>query len=435
MAHARRLVPRSNSERQVSARLLVFMALCAAPTLVPVAQGQSTLGGPIPNLTKIDQGRFANGEKFFDLVWVPDANGFGPIFTNRGCSSCHNSPVFGGSGSNQVILFGTLNSDGSFNDMASQGGPILQTGTIASLSPTKRTCFIPGEVLPSNATIISPRQTPPVFGAGLIDSIPDSTILANVTLEANSATDQALGIRGAANMVPDAVGNIRPGRFGFKAFLVSLLQFTSYAMTHDLSVTNPAFPIEDLPQGNAISPACDIAATHPNDESGPVGPTVLTSYFPALLAPPSPAPSTPATTAGAQVFQTIGCAQCHMPTLQTSPKATLPVDFPAPLGSGHAEPIAVLSNQTVALYSDLLLHDMGEELADGVPQGQATGSQWRTTPLWGVSHKIAFLHDGRTTSIDAAIEAHGGEASIVLQNYNSLSATDQANLLAFLESL
>lgn len=124
-----------------------------------------------------------------------------------------------------------------------------------------------------------------------------------------------------------------------------------------------------------------------------------------------------------------------MPALQTAAKASLVVDFPAPLGSGHAAASVALSNQTAGLYSALLIHDMGSELADGVPQGQAGGSQWRTTPLWGISHKIVYLHDGRTTSLDAAIDAHGGEATIVIQNYNALSPTDLANLLAFLNSL
>jgi CxxC motif-containing protein (DUF1111 family) len=402
---------------------------------VPAAHAQSTLGGPLPNLSSGEQARFANGVKFFDLVWVPDANGFGPVFTNRGCSSCHNIPVFGGSGTTQVTLFGTSNPDGSFNSLANQGGPILQPGTVATIAPTSKACTVPGEVLPSNATIVSPRQTPPVFGLGLIDSIPDATIEANATLEANSITDQAMGIHGVANMAPDDVGNIRPGRFGFKGFIVTLLQFTSFAMTHDLSVTNPEFPVEDLPQGNPIPAACDIAATHPNDVSGPVGPTVETSYFPMLLAPPIAAAPTATTQAGEQTFQTIGCAQCHITSLQTAAKASLSVDFPVPLGSGHSAGSVALSNQTAFLYSDLLLHQMGSELADGVPQGQATGSQWRTTPLWGLSHKTVYLHDGRTSDLGAAIEAHGGEATIVIENYNALSPADQANLLAFLESL
>jgi CxxC motif-containing protein (DUF1111 family) len=286
---------------------------------------------------------------------------------------------------------------------------------------------------------VSHRQTPPIYGDSFIDAIPDATILANQSFEASDPTDQSLGIHGVANMVPDMLGVIRPGRFGFKAFAVTLLQITSFAMTHDLSVTNLAYPVEDLPQGQPIPSGCDLATYHPNDPdfvSGRVASSRLTSYFPAYLAAPVPAPSTPTALLGQQTFVSIGCAQCHMPSLKTGPNFAVPLDYPAEIGgTGKSRVSAALSNQNANLYSDLLLHDMGLALADGVPEGQATGSQWRTTPLWGLSHKSFLLHDGRTGDIDTAIDAHGGESRVVIQNYNALSPTDKANLLEFLHSL
>jgi CxxC motif-containing protein (DUF1111 family) len=397
----------------------------------------------VPGATATEIQNYNAGIKFFGLVWVADDGfGFGPVYTARGCSTCHSNPNMGGSGSQQVIHFGTLNPDGSFNPMLSQGGPILQPNSIANLPGSDQVCSLPGEVLPASATIISPRQTPAVYGDGLIDAIPDATILANQAFEASNSTDQVLGIHGVANMVPDMLGNIRPGRFGYKGFIVSLMQFTSFAMTHDLSVTNLAYPVEDLPQGNPIPAGCmnsPYPTTKPNDPdlpSGRVAQTRLTSYLPAYLAPPVPAAPTAATQAGFQVFMNIGCANCHMVSMQTQANFAVPIDFPKAIGgSGKTLASKAISNKTATLYSDLLIHDMGPGLADGVTDGQATGSQWRTTPLWGVSHKALLLHNGSATTIDAAITAHGGEATAVTNAYNALSPTDEANLLSFLGSL
>jgi CxxC motif-containing protein (DUF1111 family) len=427
---------------QAVIRLTVLALLTFSSQILTSTQAQS-VGGAVPGSTAGEQQSYTAGVKFFGLVWVADGFGFGPAYTARGCSSCHDTPNMGGSGPNQVIHFGNLNPDGSFNPMVSQGGPILQPNSIASLPGPNKTCSMPGEVVPSNATIVSPRQTPALYGDSLIDAIPDATILANVTLEANSPTDQALGIHGTANMVPDMLGVSRPGRFGYKGFIVTLLQFTSFAMTHDLSVTNLAFPTEDLPQGNPIPVGCNPADfNNPNDPdlpSGRVASTRLTSYLPAYLAAPVPAVPTAATAAGAATFVSIGCAACHINSLKTGANFAVPLDYPASMGgTGQSRVSKAISNQTANLYSDLLLHDMGQGLADGVQDGQATGSQWRTTPLWGLSQKQFLLHDGRCTganAIDCAITAHGGESNIVINNYLTLSPTDEANLLAFLGSL
>jgi CxxC motif-containing protein (DUF1111 family) len=420
---------------------LVSVLAFAGQILTPTYA--QSVGGAIAGATGGEQQSYTAGVKFFGLVWVADGFGFGPVYTARGCSSCHDTPNMGGSGPNQVIHFGNLNPDGSFNPMISQGGPILQPNSIASLPGPNRTCSLPGEVVPSNATIVSPRQTPALYGDSLIDAVPDATILANASFEASNPTDQSLGVKGTANMVPDMQGNIRPGRFGYKGFIVTLLQFTSFAMTHDLSVTNLAYPTEDLPQGNPIPVGCNPADfNNPNDPdfpSGRVASTRLTSYLPAYLAAPVPAAPTATTQAGLQTFISIGCASCHTVSLQTGPNFAVPLDYPAAMGgTGQTRVSKAMSNQTIFLYSDLLIHDMGQGLADGVTDGQATGSQWRTTPLWGLSHKQFLLHDGRCTgpnAIDCSITAHGGESNTVINNYLLLSSSDEANLLAFLGSL
>jgi len=397
----------------------------------------------MPGASAGEQQSYSSGVKFFGLVWIADDGfGFGPVYTARGCSSCHLDPNMGGSGPNQLTKFGTTNPDGSFNPMTDQGGPILQPNSIASLPGANQTCSLAGEELPGSATIISHRQTPALYGVGLIDAIPDSTILGNQTLEASDPTDQVLGIHGVANMVPDMLGNIRPGRFGYKAFVVTLLQMTSFAMTHDLGVTNLAYPADELPQGNPIPPGCLNAIYTPNDPdlpSGRVASTRLTSYLPAYLAAPVPAALNSTTQAGLDTFTSTGCAQCHMISLKTGAGFAVPLDFPTGVGgTGQTRVSKALSNQAALLYSDLLLHDMGPGLADGMPEGQATGSQWRTTPLWGLSHKSFLLHDGRCTgpnAIQCAILAHGGEATEVVNSFMNLSPQDNANLIAFLNSL
>jgi CxxC motif-containing protein (DUF1111 family) len=429
---------------RVVMRIAVFVSLVLISGQMLVPTQAQTVGGLLPGASAGEQQSYTSGVKFFGLVWVADDGfGFGPVYTARGCSTCHSTPNMGGSGPNQVTHFGTLNADGSFNPLMNEGGPILQPNSIANLPGANQTCKLAGEVLPADATLVSPRQTPALYGDSLIDAIPDATILANASFEAGNATDQALGIHGTANMVPDMLGVVRPGRFGYKAFVVTLMQFTSFAMTHDLSVTNLAYPIEDLPQGNPIPPGClNAAYVNPNDPdfpSGRVAQSRLTSYLPAYLAAPVPAPLNATTQAGLQVFTNIGCAACHMNTLQTGANFAVPLDYPKGIGgTGQTRVSKVLSNQTALLYSDLLIHDMGQGLSDGITEGQASGSQWRTTPLWGLSHKQFLLHDGRctgTNAIDCAISAHGGESNAVIDAYEALSPTDEANLLAFLGSL
>jgi CxxC motif-containing protein (DUF1111 family) len=251
----------------------------------------------------------------------------------------------------------------------------------------------------------------------LINSINDNAILAN-------AVDMGDGIHGTANMVSDEHGVVHVGHFGRKAQFVDLIQVASQAFTHDLGITNPLVPNEDLPQGQPIPPGCAVAA-EPNDADG--SQMMAAFHYLEYLAPSTPGAGN---SNGQAVFTSIGCAKCHIPSYTTDPMVTVALDL-----NGNTILSKALSNQTVTLYSDLLLHDMGPGLADNIPLGQATGSQWKTTPLWGLSLRTAYLHDGRTTDLTSAIQAHAGEASIVIQNFNALSPSDQADLLTFLKSL
>jgi CxxC motif-containing protein (DUF1111 family) len=385
---------------------------------------------------------FQGGQALFDLLWKPAGDGFGPLYTEPGCSQCHSTPVPGGSGSFQDTRFGKLNSDGSFNTLANEGGPVLHINSVGAQAVSSfqhlDNCILPVNTIPTDATIVSLRQTPPVFGDGFIDAIPDSTIIANETFQANDPVSQELGIHGVPNMVVDLAGNLRTGRFGWKAQQPTLLGFSGEAELIELGISDPELPNENQPIVGTIPPSCEVARTEPNDPAGTSNLTVNFAAFSAFLAPPAPAAPTAETIAGQATFVSIGCADCHIPSMQTQANFLVPRDYPAPLGSGTVDNAVVLSNQTANVFSDLLIHDMGPALNDSIPQGQASGSQWRTTPLWGLSHKVFLIHDGRCTgpnAIQCAIEAHGGEAAKVETSFVGLTPTQQADLIAFLNSL
>lgn len=385
-------------------------------------KAQSTLGGPIPGLTSGQMTHFTIGQTQFNFPWDP-VHGLGPVFTQDKCNLCHiktatAGPVSGGfNGSSQFFntLFGTLNSDGSFNPLTNEGGPLLQKLTVQKFITG---CPLPGEIVPFDATIVAKHMPPPLFGDGLIDSIDDNAILANVG-------SKGMGINSVANMVADYTGVTRVGRFGLKAQFASLMQITAEAFGHDIGITNPISTQEDLPQGKPYPLSC-VRRSELNDPLG--AETVQIFDFLVYLAPVTPGAGN---SNGQALFSTVGCALCHNPTYSTDPAVKIPSDL-----AGHFNgPITALSGQTVNLYSDLLLHDMGPALSDKIPQGLASGSQWRTAPLWGLSQRTVFLHDGRAKDLNTAIQDHGGEATEVIQTFNALSPSDQADLIAFISSL
>ncbi len=414
-----------------------LLAVLLWPTSPTVHAQTSTLGSPLPGLTSDQTTLFNNGLKTFDIKWDP-FKGLGPVFTQAACFTCHGGGVSsptGIPGQSSVVRgtrYGKFNSDGTFNYLdgtgtfaENEGGPVLHSQTVAQFVNKLPHCHIPGEVVPSDATVVNQIRSPQLFGLGLIDSIPESAILAN-------AVNQGMGIQGAPNMVPDQSGNLHVGRFGQKASVPNLLFFTLFAMFNELGITSPTFPNEHLPQGiGPIPVSCESDVNVPQDPNG--ANSVSIYHFEVFLAPQTPQSLTAAAQVGKTMFETIGCNLCHVEQMQTDPNATVFTD----LNGGNLGPVAALDNQTVGLYSDLLLHDMGPGLSGGIPLGQASLTQWRTAPLWGLSSRrtFGFLHDGRTTSVDLAIRAHGGEASQVISNYSALSSVNRSDLLAFLNSL
>jgi CxxC motif-containing protein (DUF1111 family) len=268
-----------------------------------------------------------------------------------------------------------------------------------------------------------------VFGDGLIENIDDATILANAA--ANSQQKQQLGISGHANFTPGPNRSGNTGtitKFGWKAQNPSLLMFAGEAYAVEVGVTNELFTTKRPSPGEILPASCKITAT-PDDTSNPTlaGVQVLSDIeefaaFMRDLAPPTPAPPTPQTLQGQQVFNQIGCALCHTPSMTTAKSSEL----------------AALSQVQANLFSDLIVHHMGTGLADGITQGSAGPDEFRTTPLWGVGQRVYFLHDGRTSDMQQAILAHassGSEANGVISQYYKLTPSQRQNLLNFLRSL
>jgi CxxC motif-containing protein (DUF1111 family) len=275
------------------------------------------------------------------------------------------------------------------------------------------------------------RIPTPLFGAGLIEAIDDSTILANMT--ANNAAKQSLGIAGRVNSTsgrPNTSGNDGTvTRFGWKAQNKSLELFSGEAYNVEQGVTNDLFPHE-----RDESPGCRINATPESSTNWNAGnplevPSDVVKFaaFARMLAPPTPMPDTDTIIRGKKLFNDVGCALCHTPMLHTGKVA-----------------IAALQDKDVNLYSDLVLHGMGPGLADDVNQGNARGDEFRTAPLWGLGKRIFFLHDGRTKDLLEAIRAHASpasgtyaasEANQVTARFNNQTEIDKQHVLNFLRSL
>ena len=271
------------------------------------------------------------------------------------------------------------------------------------------------ERVPREANVVAQRQSTPLFGLGLIEAIPDATILQGVRA---TPVD---GVKGRASMVADiATGQSLVGRFGWKAQQATLLSFAGDAYLNEMGITSRLFPIENAPNGNLeLLKKLDRVAD-PEDQfdpaAGKYGIDKLADFM-RLLSPPPPLPITASTGFGGKIFVDIGCAQCHTPMLTTGPSS-----------------IPALNGQRVMLFSDLLLHDMGS-LGDGIGQGTATGQEMKTAPLWGLRNSGPYLHDGRAATVEDAIRAHDGEATNSRDRYRRLSPDQKSLLAQFLMSI
>lgn len=364
------------------------------------------LGGPLPGLTQSETEEFDSGRAEFikgNNVW----DGLGPVFNGVSCLQCHHAGAIGGASADlkisRVTRIGAM-VNGVYSDLAEFGGPLLQSRSLREVMPKYP---IPGEVVPRQAQFVAHRITTPLFGDGLIEAIPDSTIVGLSNLRRPD------GIHGFPNIVVNPeTGNSEVGRFGWKAQISNLHWFAADAYVNEIGITNSVFPHENLPQGKPIPPGADLV---PDPDEQGNGVEALANFM-RYLAPPATRP--PVSLRGSQLFDTMNCSACHVRSLQTGPSDVLSI-----------------ANKPVNLYSDLLLHRMGPGLADNIRQGSALGDQFRTAPLWGVGRRPFLLHDGRATTVDQAIRAHGGEASAAAGRYAALSPADRQAVAQFLSGL
>ncbi|MBT9372202.1 di-heme oxidoredictase family protein [Rhizobium sp. CSW-27] len=426
-----------------------------------------------PNISFAEQERFKLGNALFSKLWVAApsstqaSDGLGPLYNARACLSCHvrdgrGHPPEGGTDRTSMFLrlarpartaeeeariarheilnlpdptYGEQLQDLAVPGLAAEGEmeivydevPVtLADGTAVSLRRPHYTVsgLAYGPLDP--ATTLSPRIAPPMIGMGLIEAIPAEDILAHADPEDRDGD----GISGKAAITRDhRTGALALGRFGWKAQNASVRDQSAAAFAGDMGLSTP-----DRPDAHGDCTMLESACRAlPTGEQARLGATeapdpvldLVTFYSKNLAVPMRRNVDQPDVLAGKQLFYRIGCASCHVPKFVTRRDA----DHPAQ------------SFQLIWPYSDFLLHDMGEDLADGQPVGVASGREWRTPPLWGigltgtVNGPGFFLHDGRARTLAEAILWHGGEGTSARNAFAALTRQDRDRLIAFLESL
>ena len=432
-------------------------------------------------------------EAFRAIEQITD--GVGPIFNERSCGGCHLEGAVGGSGPNTERRFGRF-VNGIFDPLANLGGTLRQLFTVANFNnpnlpaasrgrcqagnPTL--CCVPAEVDPPQATVRNVgRVTTSLFGLGLVDSIPDSFF-------DGLAAAQPAAIRGIVNRVPvflpnpgdpsQTVGSTRVGRFGWKAGVPTLTQFSADAYNNEMAITTQScfrgapvntFALENAPNAPAGSflDGCDDLAprqTGPNpggltaaqwaqvddavgactDNRTEIQDDVFlfTVFMTALAPAPRDFSDQISITRGDPLFTSAGCAGCHVRTTFRTPANPAPITIDA----AGSESIRVPANRAFNPFSDFLKHDMGalgdmigdappDDPAQGLGDTVATTRQMRTAPLWGIRFRNRLLHDGRCGDIPCAVRAHDGQGAAARNAFTALSSANQHNLVQFVRSL
>ncbi len=418
-----------------------------------------------PDLTDQQMQFFDLGEEFFEKEWVAmpastaDAVGLGPVFNGVSCADCH---VLAGRGappdptSNHLRLgltlrlsqpdqisptgspvpdpvYGLQLQDRSIDGVPAEGAVGVEFEVVngayadGTTYELQRPTYVASDLAfgpLAEGTVVSPRVAPPVFGMGLLEAIPESDVVAG----ADPDDDDGDGISGRPNMIVDSMsGNTLLGRFSWKASVASVQLQVADAFHTDIGVTT-YFHIDDNCSSEQVE--CLRASSGPRPElnDGLLG--SVTFFNRTLGVPAMRDADDPQVAQGADLFESFGCASCHTPSHVT----------------GQTD-VGVLTGQTIFPYTDLLLHDMGPELADGRTEFEASGSEWRTPPLWGLgltgttvingepTGEKFLLHDGRARTIEEAILWHGGEAEASREKFRLADESERELLLLFLRAL
>jgi CxxC motif-containing protein (DUF1111 family) len=432
----------------------------AAPdvALVTANTGRSAFAQPFAFIEDDALTNFRSGANLFRLPWFADENGgqarfggLGPLSNRFSCLGCHIGNGRGETSTGEadvmrsaLVRLSILGADANGAPLPepSYGDQLQPTGIYGVLGEgeasirwheleetladgTRISLRRPELVLSrlhygpvSPETMTSVRMSPGVFGLGLLAAVPDEELI----LHADPNDENRDGIRGRLNHVWNAEsGRTEIGRFGLKANQPTLRQQIAAALISDMGITSRIFRQQNC------TPAEDACLRAPSGRAPDIGDddlATLVSYVEAL-APPAPRPGDKISERGAELFDRSGCSSCHLPSLRT--------------GAGGAFPQA--ANRIINPYTDLLLHDMGEGLADGRLDFEASGRDWRTAPLWGIGlagaaiEQPSYLHDGRARNLSEAILWHGGEAVRARNAFAALGETDRNAIVAFLGSL
>jgi CxxC motif-containing protein (DUF1111 family) len=363
------------------------------------------LGGPLPGLTPEQRARFEQGHALFRRIFTPE-EGLGPLFNENACNACHTDPADGGTGDQLIIRATHYTPETGCDLLLDEGGDNLRQ----QVTPALRAHGIEGDEIPERANAVGRVDVPFLFGLGLVEAIPEETILARE----DPNDERGDGITGRAARTPDG----RVARFGRKGHITTLFDFNEEALRLEMGLTTPIHPEELGPNRGPLPEGVDPAE---NPEVDMETIQLLTDFVRFLAPLPRSIPDDPAIRAqieqGEEIFEAIGCTSCHTPYMETGPNE-----------------VEALDRKRVYLYSDLLLHDMGESLAD-VCGPDAGPSEVRTEMLMGLQHRDLFLHDGRAGSVEEAIEMHGGEAAPARDRFMQLNFGQRAALIRFLDSL
>lgn len=386
----------------VTPAVVLVVAACSSGGFSEVAREP---GEPLPGLTDDELARFREGRVLFDRAFTPE-EGLGPLYGQPRCSSCHDLPELGGRGAEPQNRGTRFTPPDNCDLLEEEGGDNVQTGA----TPALRAYGIRGERHPPSANAIARMAPPPLYGIGLIEAIPDEAILAREDPDDLDGD----GISGRSGRTRDG----RLGRFRRKSDRAALVRMAAAGFTLELGLTTPAFPEELTVNGVPVPPDTDPTPEPELDQHS----VDLVTDFIRFLAPPRPEiPQSRATRdtleAGEELFHMLGCAECHVRSMRTGPSD-----------------IAALDRKTVNLWSDLLLHDLGEEMA-GICGEAAGPTEYRTAMLMGLRFKGEFMPDGRAGSLRRAIMLHGAEGAASRDAFDELNATGEAFLIRFLSSL
>lgn len=409
---------------------------------------------PLPSLNQSERAQFSRGRGLFNQVWMAspsldeEHDGLGPVFNQPSCSACHlrngrgqppaseNERMRGalvrisvpaGNATDEPVphpSYGDQLNDNAVTGIAAEGRAVVRwiehieyfdDGEAITLRRPEVTFINLAYGPPGDGLMSSLRVAPQIIGAGLLDAVPDSAIAA---LAAESRVD---GISGRANIIVDSSsGKTAIGKFGWKANAVSLTQQTAAAFNGDLGITSRLHPEENCPGAEEfcarLEASVDLSDAQLED---------VVFYQATLALPAARNPADPVVLRGKELFERAGCQHCHVPALTSGNNALAPA----------------LANTTFNAYTDLLLHDMGEGLADGRPDHSAGPTEWKTAPLWGiglipaVNEHQTLLHDGRARGVLEAIMWHGGEAAPARARVQALPEPDRDALVVFVNSL